>query len=126
MNNDSIKASKIIERKTKAKVVDWVPRKCSRGVRDIPIDVTALTSRPKSRQATDGIENNSATLREAAFPPVDVNESFWTEEPDVLKKKTVSSPICHSSTAFEKSLSRASAPTWKSSFLEWALTCIAS
>jgi hypothetical protein len=100
MKHNGIKASKIIERKTKVKVVDWVPQKRSRGIRNIPIDVTASTSRPKPRQATDRTEDNEATLHETAFQHMDVDEVFWTEEPDVLKKKTVSLPICHSSMMF--------------------------
>jgi hypothetical protein len=118
MKHNSIKASTIIERKTKAKVVDWVPRKRSRGTRNIPIDVTPLgsTSRRTPRRATSRIEDNAATLHEATFPSTDVND-LWTEETEFPVKKRVSWPVCHSSAVADAFLRQASAPTWKSSLL---------
>jgi hypothetical protein len=96
MKNNRIKASKIVERKTKVKVVDWVSQKRARGIRNIPIDVTTSTSPSKPRRATERTEDNEATSQEATFQHMDVDEAFWIEEPDVLKKKNVSLPICHS------------------------------
>ena len=39
-----------LRRKSKAKIVEWEPRVYSRGIRDVPVEVGPMASRPKSRK----------------------------------------------------------------------------
>jgi hypothetical protein len=103
-----MKGSKVSKRKSKPKVIEWVTRTHSRGTRDIAVEVTqATTSKGKTPKQNDrGIENSEVIQHEATLPSMDVDETFWTEEPVTDEQKRVSSPICPSSPAvFDRSLS---------------------
>ena len=127
MARKSIKTSKVFQRKSKAKVIDWVPRELSRGTRYVPVDVTPSTSRQTQGGDTAGmdIDNHEAALHELNPPSMDVDETFWTEEPVVPEERRVSSPTFPSLTICDMALSRRT-PLWKSLFLRLAATCIAS
>jgi hypothetical protein len=106
-------------------MVDWVPKKNRRGHRSVQIEPTPSKSRPKPEIIPTGrIEKASHE-----HPPLSVNideavETFWTEELVMPPRKRVSSTTCHSLTVFDTSLSL-SAPTLKSSLLEFPPTCAA-
>jgi hypothetical protein len=86
-----IKGSKVLKRKSKPKVIEWVTRAHSRGTRDIAVEVsTSKGNTPKEN--TGGIENREAIPDEATLPSMDVDETFWTEEPVTDEQKRVSSP----------------------------------
>jgi hypothetical protein len=118
-----MKASKVFQRKSKAKVIEWVPRERSRGTRYIPVDVSTSTSRQMQGRDTVrmAIDNHEAVFQEADPPSMDVDETPWMEEPVIPEHMRVSSPTCHSSTVCDMALSP-NAPTWKSLFLGLAPT----
>ncbi|KAH9013953.1 hypothetical protein EDB85DRAFT_1899444 [Lactarius pseudohatsudake] len=84
-----IKASKAFQRKSKAKIIDWVPRKGSRGTRHIPVEVSTSTNLPMPRRDAGGrdIDNHEAILHETDPPSMDVDETFWIEEPVIPEQK---------------------------------------
>jgi hypothetical protein len=111
-----IKASQLLKNRSKPKTIEWVTRKYSRGTRDIPVEVSTSKGKRTRRKTTEGIENCEAILQETTLPSMDIDETFWTEDPVVDQPKRVSSPACPSWMVFYKYLSP-SAPTWKNSFL---------
>jgi hypothetical protein len=124
MARKGIKASKISKtRSNNPKFIDWVTREHSRGTRDVAVEVSAPKGKRVRRQIAGGIKNNQAILHETTgtLPSMDVDETFWTEEPVMDQPKRVSSSTCPSWIIFYKSLSP-SAPTLRNLFLEWAPT----
>jgi hypothetical protein len=93
-----IKSSKVLKSKSKAKAIDWVTREYSRGTRDIAVEVSTSKGKRTPRQITGGIENGEpeAILNETILPSMDLDETFWTEEPVTDQPKRVSSPACPS------------------------------
>jgi|HubBroStandDraft_3_1064219.scaffolds.fasta_scaffold85967_2 hypothetical protein len=120
-----IKASKGIKKRSKAKVVDWRTIHYSRGIRDIPEEVTTSKGETLPRQITRGIGSPEAIVPETTFPSMDIDETLWTDEVVTDEPKTVSFPRSPSWVIFHKSLS-ASATTWKNLFQRWTVTCNAS
>src|ERR1700677_723808 len=96
-----IKASKLLQRKSKAKVIEWVAREHSRGTRYIPVEVK--TSKNLQTPARDTVEmevdDHRAESQEASLPSMDVDETFWIEEPDAPEQRRVRWPhvllYCH-------------------------------
>jgi hypothetical protein len=103
-NSDTVKAANFHQTKFKAKVIEWEPREHSRGIRDVPVEVIDMASRPKPRKKASRrprAEDNAALQGEAAPQPMDINETFWVdlEEPVIpMSKKRVRQPACPSST----------------------------
>jgi hypothetical protein len=124
MKFPSIKASK---KKPRAKVIEWEERKGARGTRYVPVEVTpkASKSQRRLRQDTGRTENIEAALHKTTPPSMDIDETFWVEEPVMSEKKRVSSPAYPSSTIFNISLSP-KPPTLRSLLLGLAPTCVAS
>jgi hypothetical protein len=91
-----IKASKISKTRSKAKFIEWETREHSRGTRDIAVEVSASKGKRMPRQITGRVEDSQAILHEATLPSMDVDETFWTEEPVMDQQKRVSSPACPS------------------------------
>jgi hypothetical protein len=93
MAPQGIKASKIIERKSKAKVMEWAPRKRSRGTKYVPVEVE--TSKNRQRPARDTlnmeVDDHQAESQEASLPSMDmdVDETFSIEELDVPEQRRV-------------------------------------
>ena len=93
MAPQGIKASKIIERKSKAKVMEWAPQKHSRGTKYVPVEVE--TSKNQQRPARDTlnmeVDDHQAELQEASLPSMDmdVDETFSIEELDVPEQRRV-------------------------------------
>ncbi|KAI9431069.1 hypothetical protein H4582DRAFT_2060255 [Lactarius indigo] len=79
-----IKASKVFQRKSKAKIIDWVTREGSRGTRSVPVEVITSTDLPVPRRGAGGreIDNHEATLHETDPPAMDIDDTFWIEEPE--------------------------------------------
>jgi hypothetical protein len=73
-----VKVSKVIQRRSKAKVVEWETRKLSRGTRHIPVEVSTSTPWQISRQ--DDVRM-AADNHEEMFHKMDVNETSWVDEP---------------------------------------------
>ena len=102
--NDTVKAVSRRGSKLKAKVIEWEPRKHSRGIRDVPVEVTEMASRPKPRKKASRrprAEGNASLQGEAAPQPMDIDETFWVdlEEPVMpASKKRVRQPACPFST----------------------------
>ena len=91
MKHESIKTSK----RKHVKVVRWTSRKTTRGIKDIPVEVTTSTSQPNPRNVNGRMKGNEATLHERTPSHMDVDETIWVEEaggPVISKKKRVSSP----------------------------------
>jgi hypothetical protein len=90
-----IKASKIIQRKSKATVVEWETRKQAQGIRHIPVEVNTSTPWQTSRKDAVRMEmdNLEETLHEMG-PPMDIDETSWIDEPVISEQKRVSSPMC--------------------------------
>jgi hypothetical protein len=83
-NSDTVKAANLRRAKSKAKVIEWEPRAYSRGVRDIPVEVSAAASRPMPRKTASReprAESANELPHETAFQPMDVDETFYMEEP---------------------------------------------
>jgi hypothetical protein len=101
-NRDTVKAANFRRTKLKAKVIEWEPREHSRGIRDVPVEVTDMTSRPKPRKRASirpRVENNAALQGETTPQPMDVDETLWVEDPVIPAiEKRVRQPACPSST----------------------------
>lgn len=81
---DFVKAAKLNRAKSKAKVIEWETRVLSRGIRNVPVEVSATASQPKPRKRAHRqlrAENDGALQDETAPQPMDVDETFWVEEP---------------------------------------------
>ena len=96
--SSTIMAADLHQRKSKAKVIDWVPRQYSWGVRDVPVEVGATASqlRPRKRAIRWPRAQNNDTLQgETAPQPMDIDETFWAEEPVMpTNQKRVCQPAC--------------------------------
>lgn len=56
----------------------------SRGVRDVPVEVSTPASQPMPRERAcrePRAESANELPHETAFQPMDVDETFWMEEP---------------------------------------------
>ena len=88
-----IKASKLFERKSKAKVMEWEPQKRSRKTIYLPVEVR--TSENWQKSARDALEmeadNHQAESQEASLPSMDmdVDETFSIEESNAPEQKRV-------------------------------------
>ena len=85
-NRDTIKAANYRRAKSKGKVIEWETRVHSRGVRDVPVEVSAMASqrqlRKKDRRRKMAEQNDPLQGHgEAAPQSMDVDEIFWAEEP---------------------------------------------
>jgi len=91
-----IKASKLFERKSKVKAVEWVAQKHSQGTTYVSVDVSPSKNEqtPQRDTVRMEIDNHVAVSREVDPPSMDVDDAFWIEEPDVPERKRVSSPTC--------------------------------
>jgi hypothetical protein len=100
-NRDTLKVAKLRQAKTKAKVIDWEIRVHSRGIRDVPVEVSDMASQHKPRKRAGRwprAENNDPLQGETAPQPMDVDETFWVEEPDLhTSEKRVRQPASPSS-----------------------------
>jgi hypothetical protein len=113
MKRDSVKTSKILGRKSKARLVDWVARESSRGTRYAQVELSASKSQPvlpTRGSGTARIKNDEPRLHmPPTAPSMDVDEILWTEEqaeePVLPKKKRASSPAFASSTILDIFLS---------------------
>jgi hypothetical protein len=119
-----IKTSKLFERKSKAKVVEWKTREHSRRTRYVPVEIGTSTSWQTSGRVTVGMDmdvvDQGAVSHDADPQSMDVDEPFWIDE-DVPEQRTVSSPTYPFLMSFDVALSP-SVPTWKSLFLGSAPT----
>jgi hypothetical protein len=91
-----IKALKISKTRSKPKFIEWETRVHSQGIRDIAVEVSASKGKRKPRKIARGVEDSQAILHETTHPSMDIDETFWTEEPAMDQQKRVSSPACPS------------------------------
>lgn len=95
-NHDTVKAADLRRAKSKAKVIEWETRAHSRGIRDVPVQVRATASQPRPRKKASRGERaqKNDTLQGGTAPqPMDVDETFWVEEPAMpTSEKRVRSP----------------------------------
>jgi hypothetical protein len=112
-----IKASKLVGRKSKAKVVEWKAREHARGTRYVPVEIGTSTSQQIPGRDAVGMDiaYQEAALHDADPQSMDVDEPFWIEE-DVPEQRRVSSPSRRFLMPFDIVLSP-SVPTWRSLFL---------
>lgn len=100
-NSRTVKAAKFGQAKSRSKVIEWETRQYSRGTREVPVEVSTMESQPKPRKKTGRrrkTENNYALQGEAAPQPMDVDDTFWMEEPVVVaSEKRVRCPALPSS-----------------------------
>jgi len=127
MKRHTINASKILERDSRATLVEWVPLKGSRANKYVRVEVGTSTGASRSqrnpRRGTRKSENNEAIQN---APSMDVDETLWMEEPQepvIPEKKRVSSLTCPSATIFYIAFSP-STTILANLFLGLALTCI--
>lgn len=118
-----IKASKLFQKKSKAKLVEWKARERSRGMRYVPVEVSTSKNQqiPGRNAVRMEIDNHEAMLHEADPPSMDVDKSFWIGGPNVPEQRRVRLTSCPFLMSFDVALSP-SAPTWKILFLELAAT----
>jgi hypothetical protein len=99
--SDTVKTANRRKARSKAKVIEWEAREHSRGTRDVPVEVSTAASQQKpTKKAGRGprAERNDPLQGEAAPQPMDVDETFWVEEPVVpASEKGVRKPVCPSS-----------------------------
>lgn len=91
-----IKTSKLFERKSKAKLVEWKSRESSRRTRYIPVEIVTSESpsRQAARRSTVGMGIVDEAVSHDADPqPMDVDEPFWKDD-NVPEQTRVSSPSC--------------------------------
>jgi len=97
-NHNTVKAAKPGKAKLKSRVIEWEERSYSRGVRDIPVDVTSMARQRKPRKATKRqprADNDDTFQGETAPQPMDIDETFWAEEPGISAgEKKVRQPAC--------------------------------
>jgi hypothetical protein len=95
-NRDTVKAANFRRKKSEAKVIEWETREYSRGIRDVPVEVTDMKNRPKLRKKASirtRIENSAALQGETAPQPMDVDETLWVEDPVIpASEKRVRQP----------------------------------
>ena len=83
-NVTTVKATDVLRRKRKAKVIEWEPRVRSRGMKYVPVEVSTSASQPRPRERASRrprTENNDTLQSETAPQPMDVDETFFVEEP---------------------------------------------
>jgi hypothetical protein len=116
-----IKASKILQRKTKVKVIDWVPRERSRGTTYTPIELsTPRNQRTRRKNAVIMETDDREVVHEENLPSMDVDDPVdetWIEEPEVPTQRRVSLFSYPSIMPLDIALSP-SAHLWKSLFPE--------
>ena len=112
-----------MQRKSKAKVIEWVPRERSRGTRYFPVNVSTSAGRQTERRDTARMEidDHEAVLYEVDPPSMDVDETLWIDEPVIPEQRSVSPTTFSSSTACDMALCP-SVPSWKIFFLGLAPT----
>jgi hypothetical protein len=86
-----IKASKILQRKSKAKAMEWVAQEHSWGTKYIPVEVNHSKTQQASVRDTMEMEvdDHQAGLEETSLPSMDVDKTFWIEEPDAPEQRRV-------------------------------------
>ena len=84
----------------KPKVLKWEKRKYSQGSRYVPVEVHATASQPGPRKRAgrpQEVENNDTLQGETAPHPMDIDKTFWVEEPVVpTSGKMVQQHVCPS------------------------------
>ena len=83
-NRDALKTANVLWGKSKAKVVEWKPQNYSQGIRYIPVEVSAATSQMRTRESASErprAETNDIPQGETASQPMDVDETFWADDP---------------------------------------------
>ena len=96
----AVKAANIgqkkLKSKSKSKLIEWEERVSSRGIRDVLVKVSIMESqlKPREKVGRQSREESHGTLQgEIAPHPMDVDETFWTEEPVIpAAKKRVRQP----------------------------------
>ena len=110
-NSDTVKAAKLRQAKSKAKVIEWEAREHSRGIRDVPVEVSAMESQRKPRKKAGRrpeAESRDLLPGETAPQPMDVDGTFWVEGPVIpTSEKRVRRPAC----LFSTSLTYSPAPS---------------
>ena len=79
-------------------MIEWETRVYSRGIRDVPVEVSGMESQPKPREKAGKrprAENND-TLQGKTAAPMDISKEFWVEEPMPASKRRVRQPACPS------------------------------
>ena len=83
-NVNTVKAANLLRRKPKAKVIEWETQVHSRGIRDVPVEVSASGSQPRPRKTASRrprAQNDDTLQGETVPQPMDVDETFFVEEP---------------------------------------------
>ena len=88
-----IKASKIFERKSKAKVIEWAPLRRAWGTKYLQVEVETSKNQQKSERDALKMEvdDHHIELQGASLPSMDmdVDETFSIEERDAPEQKRV-------------------------------------
>ena len=80
---DIVGAASLFQTNSTARVIEWEPKVHSRGIRDVPVDVSAAASQPRPRKKArrrPRAENNDKLQGETPPQPMDVDETFWVDE----------------------------------------------
>jgi hypothetical protein len=89
-----IKASNLFGRRSKVKVIEYVARERARGTRYVPVEIKTSKNRQSAARDTVKMEvdGNQEVSQEASLPStyMDVDETFWLEEPDTCEQRRVS------------------------------------
>ena len=97
-----VEAASLFRKNTMARVIEWEPKVYSQGIRDVPVEVStaASQSRPRKkarrrRRAENNDKLQGETPGETPPHPMDVDETFWVDEPVMpSSEKKVRQLIC--------------------------------
>ena len=117
MGIKGIKTSQVLRRKSRAKVVEWKARELTHGTKYVQVEVgTSKNPKRVKRPVRNAVRmETDAVLQEVDPPSMDVDKTFWIDEPDVPTQKRVHFSICPSSIPFNVAPSPG-IHTWKSLF----------
>jgi len=119
---DIVEAASLFRTKSTARVIEWEPKVHSRGMRYVPVEVGDAESQPRPKKKA----RRRPRTGETPPQPMDVDETFWVDEPVMpSSEKKVRQPACLS-LANLTNLSSPSTHTSKNLFQKLALTYTAS
>jgi hypothetical protein len=102
-NYETVKVADLRRSKKRAKLIEWEARETYRGIKDVPVVVSFGASQPKPRKEASRLprgEKNDPLQGEVAPQSMDIDGTFWAEEPVMpTSEKRVRQHACPSSTS---------------------------
>jgi len=82
--HDIVDAASLLWVDSTARVIEWVPKKTSRGIKHVLVDMSTVESQPRPRKKARRrcrAENKDTLQGETPSWHMDVDETFWVDEP---------------------------------------------